>query len=72
MIFLFYAKFSSFFSVFGSLQKFWDSDNLANRKGGFMKKIILWITIFALLLTTKTVSAATQDTFYEGSYIPNA
>lgn len=54
------------------MQKFWDSDNLANRKGGFMKKIILWITIFALLLTTKTVSAATQDTFYEGSYIPNA
>ena len=37
-----------------------------------MKKIILWITIFALLLTTKTVSAATQDTFYEGSHIPKA
>lgn len=37
-----------------------------------MKKIILWITILALLLTTKTASATTQDTFYEGDYIANA
>ena len=37
-----------------------------------MKKIILWMTIIALLLTGKSVSAATQDVFYEGNYISNA